>query len=156
MVKSTPHFRFLGGVTVGTTLSIAELLSHYDAVILAYGSSGDRLLNLAGETGPNVLSAREIVGWYGAWLLVISFMDERLRYRYNGLPENVGLDVDLSCSSAVIIGQGNVALDVARILLTPPDLLAQTDITAHALAQLRQSQVRDVYVVGRRGPIQGL
>lgn len=64
--------------------------------------------------------------------------------------------MDLSCTSAVVIGQGNVALDVARILLTPPDLLAQTDITAHALLQLRESKIRDVYVVGRRGPIQGI
>ncbi|GAV08246.1 hypothetical protein RvY_17970 [Ramazzottius varieornatus] len=136
MAKSTPYFRFFGGVTVGATLSVSELLSNYDAVILAYGSAGDRLLGIAGETGPNVLSAREFVGWY------------------NGLPENVALNMDLSCTSAVVIGQGNVALDVARILLTPPDLLAQTDITAHALLQLRESKIRDVYVVGRRGPIQ--
>ncbi|OQV18152.1 NADPH:adrenodoxin oxidoreductase, mitochondrial [Hypsibius exemplaris] len=130
------NFRFLGGVCVGTTITVPELLARYHAVILAYGAGKDKFLGIPGESGANVMSAREIVGWY------------------NGLPEDAALNPDLSSPTAVIIGQGNVAVDVARILLTPPDLLAKTDITQHALAALRKSRIRNVYLVGRRGPAQ--
>lgn len=116
-------------MTVGSTITVQELLSHYHAVILAYGASKDRLLNVPGEEGKSVYSAREIVGWY------------------NGLPEDCRLQPDLSHSSAVIIGQGNVAIDVARILLTSPNSLEKTDITQYALETLRHSRIRDVHLV---------
>lgn len=83
-----------------------------------------------------MFSARDFVGWY------------------NGLPEKRELMPDLSCDTAVILGQGNVALDVARILLTPPEHLEKTDITEASLGVLRQSQVKTVWIVGRRGPLQ--
>lgn len=108
---------------------MSELLSHYHAVILAYGAGKDRLLNVSGEDSPGVYSARDIVGWY------------------NGLPDNAKLEPDLFHSSAVIIGQGNVAVDVARMLLSSPDALAKTDITQYALDALRQSRVQNVYLV---------
>uniref|UniRef100_A0A2K5DQK7 NADPH:adrenodoxin oxidoreductase, mitochondrial n=1 Tax=Aotus nancymaae TaxID=37293 RepID=A0A2K5DQK7_AOTNA len=102
----------------------------------SYGAEDHRALEIPGEELPGVCSARAFVGWY------------------NGLPENQELKPDLSCDTAVILGQGNVALDVARILLTPPEHLEKTDITKAALGVLRQSRVKTVWLVGRRGPLQ--
>lgn len=103
----------------------------------AYGADRDRSLNIPNETDHNVLSARDFVAWY------------------NGLPGTKNLRPNLSeHKSVAIVGQGNVAVDVARILLSPIDLLAKTDITEHALRELRASQVKRVYLVGRRGPLQ--
>uniref|UniRef100_F7D8P3 NADPH:adrenodoxin oxidoreductase, mitochondrial n=1 Tax=Ornithorhynchus anatinus TaxID=9258 RepID=F7D8P3_ORNAN len=104
--------------------------------VKSYGAEDHRALGIPGEELPGVLSARAFVGWY------------------NGLPENQELAPNLNCDTAVVLGQGNVALDVARILLTPPELLERTDITARALGALKQSRVKTVWIVGRRGPLQ--
>nr|XP_037848962.1 NADPH:adrenodoxin oxidoreductase, mitochondrial isoform X7 [Chlorocebus sabaeus] len=110
--------------------------------VKSYGAEDHRALEIPGEELPGVCSARAFVGWY------------------NGLPENRELEPDLCCDTAVILGQGNVALDVARILLTPPEhleallLCQRTDITKAALGVLRQSRVKTVWLVGRRGPLQ--
>ncbi|PVD38445.1 hypothetical protein C0Q70_01060 [Pomacea canaliculata] len=127
---------FLGNVEVGKDLTVSDLTQAYTAVVLCYGASNDRQLGIPGEMLPNVLSARSFVGWY------------------NGLPENKDLTVNLSCETAVVLGHGNVALDVARILLTPIDILKKTDITEHSLEMLSKSKVKKVLLVGRRGPLQ--
>ncbi|XP_037596934.1 NADPH:adrenodoxin oxidoreductase, mitochondrial isoform X2 [Cebus imitator] len=127
---------FWGNVEVGRDVTVPELREAYHAVVLSYGAEDHRALEIPGEELPGVCSARAFVGWY------------------NGLPENQELKPDLSCDTAVILGQGNVALDVARILLTPPEHLEKTDITKAALGVLRQSQVKTVWLVGRRGPLQ--
>ncbi|XP_073654277.1 NADPH:adrenodoxin oxidoreductase, mitochondrial isoform X2 [Tursiops truncatus] len=127
---------FHGNVVVGRDVTVQELRDAYHAVVLSYGAEDHRGLEIPGEELLGVLSARAFVGWY------------------NGLPENRKLAPDLSCDTAVVLGQGNVALDVARILLTPPEYLEKTDITEAALGALRQSQVKTVWIVGRRGPLQ--
>uniref|UniRef100_A0A7N4NIY9 NADPH:adrenodoxin oxidoreductase, mitochondrial n=1 Tax=Sarcophilus harrisii TaxID=9305 RepID=A0A7N4NIY9_SARHA len=104
--------------------------------VKSYGAEDHNILGIPGEELPGVISARDFVGWY------------------NGLPENRKLAPNLNCDTALILGQGNVALDVARILLTPTELLEKTDITAEALKVLKQSQVKRVWIVGRRGPLQ--
>nr|XP_023507835.1 NADPH:adrenodoxin oxidoreductase, mitochondrial isoform X5 [Equus caballus] len=132
---------FHGNVVVGRDVTVPELREAYHAVVLSYGAEDHQALGIPGEELPGVFSARAFVGWY------------------NGLPENreaspLQLAPDLSCDTAVILGQGNVALDVARILLTPPEHLEKTDITEAALGVLRQSRVKTVWIVGRRGPLQ--
>ncbi|XVE98137.1 hypothetical protein REPUB_Repub03eG0079400 [Reevesia pubescens] len=128
---------FLGNITLGSSISLAELRELYHIVVLAYGAESDRDLGIPGEKLKGVHSAREFVWWY------------------NGHPEGSNLDPDLkSTDTAVILGQGNVALDVARILLRPTSELATTDIASHALTALEQSSIRKVYLVGRRGPVQ--
>ncbi|KAM5309843.1 NADPH:adrenodoxin oxidoreductase, mitochondrial [Glossophaga mutica] len=127
---------FRGNVVVGRDVTVPELREAYHAVVLSYGAEDHRALEIPGEELPGVFSARAFVGWY------------------NGLPENQELAPDLSCDTAVILGQGNVALDVARILLTPPEHLEKTDITEASLRALRQSRVKMVWIVGRRGPLQ--
>jgi adrenodoxin-NADP+ reductase len=127
---------FIGNVDVGKVVDVAFLKKHYDAVVLAYGAAKDQMLGIPGEDLEGVYSAREFVGWY------------------NGLPEARNFVPDLSGNSAVIIGQGNVAIDVARMLLSPQDLLKTTDICEHALESLKLSNIRDVHLVGRRGPLQ--
>jgi len=127
--------RFVGNVAVGSDVRVAELRRLYDAVVLAYGAAKDRELGIPGENLNNVVSARNFVGWY------------------NGLPEAADLKVDLSHESVAVVGLGNVALDVARILLTPIDFLKRTDITERALAAIAESRVKRVYIVGRRGPL---
>ncbi len=131
-----PNFTLHLGVEVGTHISHAELLQHHHAVIYAVGASADRRLNIAGEDLPGSHSATDFVAWY------------------NGHPDATGLTFDLSSERAVVVGNGNVALDVARILVSDPDMLARTDIADHALAALRKSSVREVVVLGRRGPVQ--
>ncbi|EAA33439.2 nucleotide-binding domain-containing protein [Neurospora crassa] len=145
-VASSPDFRFIGNVSVGTksdhpdglTVPLASLFRHYNAIIFAYGAAQDRKLGIPGEDQlKGVYSAREFVGWY------------------NGLPQHANLNPDLTQGEeAVVIGQGNVALDVARMLLEDVDVLRKTDIAAHALETLSQSRVKRVHVVGRRGPMQ--
>lgn len=114
------------------------LAPHYDAILFAYGASKDRTLGIDGEdTLKGIYSARAFVGWY------------------NGLPEYADLAPDLTLGEeAVVIGQGNVALDVARILLTAPDALRKSDITEAAVNALVKSRVKRVKIVGRRGPFQ--
>ncbi|KAJ1969334.1 NADPH-adrenodoxin reductase [Dimargaris xerosporica] len=137
-VAQAPNFRFFGNVTVGHDIALSELKSLYDGIVFAYGASGDRSLGLPEEHETHgVLSARSFVGWY------------------NGHPDYQRLDIDVtSTDTAVVIGHGNVALDVARVLLSPIDALAKTDITEHALEQLKSSRIRHVHLVGRRGPVQ--
>ncbi|XP_058650232.1 NADPH:adrenodoxin oxidoreductase, mitochondrial-like isoform X1 [Onychostoma macrolepis] len=127
---------FHGNVNVGKDVTINELRQAYHAVVLSYGAEGNRSMGIPGEDVPGVFSAKDFVGWY------------------NGLPSNKELHPDLSCETAVILGQGNVALDVARILLAPVEMLKETDITHNALEALAGSKVRRVLIVGRRGPLQ--
>ncbi len=107
----------------------------YDAVVLAYGAAKDRTLGIPGESSKNVISARNFVGFY------------------NGLPEDRNLDFSLDTDHAVVIGLGNVAIDVARVLCTPIDELRKTDITEAALEKLSSSRIKKVTILGRRGPL---
>ncbi|KAK2885094.1 NADPH:adrenodoxin oxidoreductase, mitochondrial isoform X1 [Channa argus] len=136
--QTAKHSRcsFYGNVNVGKDISVEELRQAYHAVVLSYGADGNRSMGVPGEDLAGVYSAKDFVGWY------------------NGLPCCQGLSPDLSCETAVILGQGNVALDIARILLSPLDILKKTDITQPALEALMKSQVRRVLIIGRRGPIQ--
>ncbi|CAL8262776.1 unnamed protein product [Arctogadus glacialis] len=127
---------YYGNVNVGTDVSVEELREAYHAVVLSYGAEGNRSMGVPGEDLEGVYPAKDFVGWY------------------NGLPSNRELNPGLDCETAVILGQGNVALDVARILLSPIDELKKTDITQRSLDALAQSRVRRVLVVGRRGPLQ--
>ncbi|CAN0897197.1 NADPH:adrenodoxin oxidoreductase, mitochondrial [Linum grandiflorum] len=128
---------FFGNVALGSSVSLSELRDLYDVVVLAYGAESDRDLGIPGEDLAGIYSAREFVWWY------------------NGHPDCRNLSPDLkNTDTAVILGQGNVALDVARVLLRPTAELAKTDIASHALAALEQSSIRKVYLVGRRGPAQ--
>lgn len=140
-VAEDDRFRFFGNVTIGKKadkgLSIKELQNNFDAILLSYGASEDRKMNIPGEDTYGVESARTFVGWY------------------NGHPRYKNLKLPLDdTDTAVVVGQGNVALDVARILLTPIDELRKTDITEYALDALSKSRVKHVHVVGRRGPVQ--
>jgi ferredoxin/flavodoxin---NADP+ reductase len=131
------HFRYFGNVTFGVHVSREELLEHYHAVVYATGSPSDRPLGIPGEDLPGSHAATEFVGWY------------------NGHPDHTDLEVDLlSAERAVVIGNGNVALDVARMLVLAPEELAPTDTADHALEVLAASQVQEVVIVGRRGPAQ--
>ncbi|WAJ46590.1 FAD-dependent oxidoreductase [Mycobacterium sp. Aquia_216] len=131
-----PRFRFFGNVVVGEHVEAAELAEQYDAVVYAVGAQSDRSLNIAGEELPGSVAAVDFVGWY------------------NAHPNFEQISPDLSGARAVVIGNGNVALDVARILITDPDALAATDIADHALESLRPRGVEEVVIVGRRGPLQ--
>ncbi|KAG9238868.1 putative NADPH-adrenodoxin reductase Arh1 [Amylocarpus encephaloides] len=140
-VAQSPRFNFVGNITIGEqdgALPLETLVPHYDAILFAYGASRDRTLGIPGEDNlKGIYSARAFVGWY------------------NGLPEYAGLAPDLTQGEeAVVIGQGNVAMDVARILLEDVDALRKTDITENAIATLSKSRVKRVRVVGRRGPLQ--
>jgi len=127
-------FTFYLNVEVGRHLSLAELAKHHHAVLYAVGAPTDRRLEVDGMDLPGTNTATEMVAWI------------------NGHPEYADLPVDLSAESVVVVGNGNVALDVARILTTDPDALARTDVSDHALAALRESRVREVVVAARRGP----
>ncbi|KAF9134474.1 NADPH-adrenodoxin reductase [Mortierella sp. 14UC] len=146
-VAENPNFTFIGNTSVGTfvtpgskkaDLEISDIRPHYDAIILAYGAHEDRLLGVPNEqTLRGVMAARSFVGFY------------------NGLPCEQDLEIDLSkADTAVVIGQGNVALDVARILLTPLEELKKTDLTDKMVKILEKSRVKHVHVVGRRGPLE--
>ncbi|WP_343710082.1 FAD-dependent oxidoreductase [Mycobacterium sp.] len=135
-IAADPRFRFFGNVVVDEHIEAAELAAHYDAVIYAVGAQSDRALGIPGEDLPGSIAAVDFVGWY------------------NAHPHFAQVTPNLSGGRAVVIGNGNVALDVARILVTDPDALAQTDIADHALASLRPCGVEEVVVLGRRGPLQ--
>jgi len=124
-------------VTVGEHISQAELFDSCHAVIYAVGASTDRALGIPGEDLPGSHAGTDFVGWY------------------NGHPDYADRVFDLSGERAVVIGNGNVALDIARVLTADPEDLARTDIADHALAALRESRIREVVVMGRRGPAQG-
>ena len=134
--SADPRFRFFGNVEFGKDITHDDIKAHYDAVIYAVGTPSDRKLNIPGEDLPNSMSATEFVAWY------------------NGHPDYVDLNPDLSCEAALVVGVGNVAMDVARILAKSVDELKKTDIADHALAALAESKVKDIYVVARRGPAQ--
>lgn len=135
-ILAQPGLGFYGNVEVGRDVSVRELAGHYDAVILACGAAEDAGLGIAGERLSGSLPAGAFVGWY------------------NGHPDHRGLSVPLDGESAVVVGNGNVALDVARILLSPPDRLGATDIAGEALEALATGRVRQVHVLGRRSPAQ--
>ena len=131
-----PRFHFFGNITVGGHVTPAELAERYDAVIYAVGAQSDRSLNIPGEQLPGSVAAVDFVGWY------------------NAHPHFEQMSPDLSGARAVVVGNGNVAIDVARILVTDPDVLALTDIADHALESLRPCSVEEVVIIGRRGPLQ--
>ena len=128
--------RFLGNVEVGVDISHAELMRHYTAVIYATGAQTDKSLGIGGEDLPGSWAATEFVAWY------------------NGHPDYRDLRFDLSARRVVVIGNGNVAADVIRMLTLSPRELERTDIADHALEALRESRVEEVVVLGRRGPAQ--
>lgn len=130
------NVRFLGNVMVGRDVSIAELTGLYDAVVLSVGAPYDKPIGIPGDDLPGVLGAAAFVGWY------------------NGHPDHAALPVDLSHHGVAIIGNGNVAIDCARILAKTPAELATTDIAGHTLAALEASAISDIHIIGRRGPHQ--
>ncbi|MBP2647603.1 MAG: Ferredoxin--NADP(+) reductase [Gemmatimonadetes bacterium] len=135
-IAAHPGFRFLGNVNIGSGIEHDELMAHYDAVIYATGAETDRQLGIPGEALAGSHAATEFVGWY------------------NGHPDYRDRRFDLSATSAVVVGMGNVAMDVARILASSMGELTPTDISQHALDALRAGKVDTIYVLGRRGPAQ--
>jgi ferredoxin--NADP+ reductase len=131
-----PRFRFFGNIAVGQHVQADELADRYDAVIYAVGAQSDRPLNIPGEDLTGSVAAVDFVGWY------------------NAHPHFEEMTPDLSSGRAVVVGNGNVALDVARILVSDPDMLAATDIAGHALDSLHARGVEEVVIIGRRGPLQ--
>jgi ferredoxin--NADP+ reductase len=130
------RFRFFGNIVVGDHVHAAELAERYDSVIYAVGAQSDRSLGIPGEELPGSVAAVDFVGWY------------------NAHPHFEEMAPDISSGRAIVVGNGNVALDVARILVTDPDVLATTDIADHALKSLHDRGVEEVVIVGRRGPLQ--
>ncbi len=135
-IAARPGYRFLGNVEVGKTVSHEELLQAYDAVVYAVGAQTDRRLGIPGEDLPGSWSATELVAWY------------------NGHPDFQELQFDLSVERAVVVGNGNVALDVARMLALTREELQPTDTTDAAIEAIVASGIREIVVLGRRGPVQ--
>lgn len=131
-----PEVRYFGNVTLGEDISVEELRGAYDQIVYAVGAQADRQLGIPGEELDGSHSATAFVGWY------------------NGMPEYSRANFDLSHDHVVVVGNGNVAIDVARILVIERERLARTDIADHALNVLRKSKVRRVTLLGRRGPAQ--
>jgi len=136
-IASHERFRFFGNIEFGADVTRFDLSEHYHGIVYAVGAQTDRKLGIAGEDLPNSYAATEFVGWY------------------NGHPDYHDFDFDLSGIKRVaVIGVGNVAMDVARILARTPEELYGTDIADYALEALRHSEVEEIYVLGRRGPAQ--
>ena len=135
-IAENEQLRYLGNVAVGRDLTLEELQAAHHAVILTCGAETDRRLGIPGEDLPGSHTATEFVGWY------------------NGHPDYRDLRFDLSCETAVVIGQGNVAADVSRILAKSVDELQHTDIAGHALDALAESKIKHIHLIGRRGPAQ--
>src|SRR3954464_1175852 len=135
-VAADPGFRFFGGVMLGDDIHREELLERYHAVVYAVGSSDDNRLGIEGEDRPGSHAATEFVAWY------------------NGHPDFADREFDLSATRAVVIGNGNVAIDVARMLVLDPDEISITDTADHAIDALTRAQVEHVTLLGRRGPAQ--
>jgi ferredoxin/flavodoxin---NADP+ reductase len=135
-IAEKPGFRFFGNVEVGRDLSHADLLRLYDAAVYAFGAQTDKRLGIPGEDLPGSWSATEFVAWY------------------NGHPDHQELPFDLDVERAVVIGNGNVALDVARMLALTPEELAPTDTTDPAIDAIGAAPLREILIVGRRGPAQ--
>ncbi len=132
-VNLSEHVRFVGNVAVGSDVAVDELMALYDAVVLATGAPADRSLDIPGADLPGVVGSAAFVGWY------------------NGHPDYAALNPPLGTAHAVVIGNGNVALDVARILAKTPEEFAGSDIVSHALEDLRASAIRTITLLGRRG-----
>ena len=135
-IAAHPEFRFYGNVEMGRDLTHADLSAYYHAIIYAVGARTDRRMGIPREHLPGSHSATEFVGWY------------------NAHPDFRSLGFDLSAGSAAVVGNGNVAMDLARILASPREVLAQTDIAAHALRALGENGIGEIHVLGRRGPAQ--
>ena len=135
-VALTPGFSFFGNVKVGQDISVEELKTYYDVLVFSCGAETDKKLGIPGENLAGSHTATEFVGWY------------------NGHPDYQRLSVDLNQEVVTIIGQGNVAIDVTRILAKNRRELANSDITEHALNSLEKSRIRDIHLIGRRGPVQ--
>src|SRR5213078_5096170 len=135
-IADQPGFRFLGNVEVGRDVTHDDLAALYDAVIYAVGAQTDKRLGIPGEDLPGSWAATEFVAWY------------------NGHPDYQDLPFDLNVDRAVVIGNGNVALDVARMLALTPEELAPTDTTDPAIDAIGSSTLREIVIVGRRGPAQ--
>ncbi|MBZ0306767.1 MAG: FAD-dependent oxidoreductase, partial [Anaerolineae bacterium] len=135
-IASNPNFRFYGYVELGRDLSLDDLKRFYHQIIFTTGAQTDKRLGIPGEDFPGNHPATEFVAWY------------------NGHPDFRDLQFDLTQEKVAVIGVGNVAVDVARILSRTPEELARTDIADYALEALRQSKVKEVYLIGRRGPAQ--
>jgi ferredoxin--NADP+ reductase len=133
-VMEHERVRFLGNIELGADISVADLHRHYDAIVVANGAAVDRRLGIGGEDLPGSFSATEFVSWY------------------SGHPDSALDKFTLTAGTVIVIGVGNVAIDVARMLLKTADELRTTDIPDHVVAVLSHSQVRDVMIVGRRGP----
>jgi len=133
-IAKEANFRLFANVEIGKDVSIKELREQYDAVVLAIGASKGRKLGIPGESLKNSMSASDFVPWY------------------NAHPDYENTEIDLSCDTAVVIGAGNVAIDIARILAMDPTELDSTDIAQHALIELKRSNIRTVIICGRRGP----
>ena len=133
---ANPNFRYFGNVEFCNDLHLEDFKLHYDAIIFAVGAQSDRRLGIPGEDLPNSFSATEFVAWY------------------NSHPEYANFEPNVNVESVVVVGVGNVAMDVARILAQTKEELATSDIADHALARLEQSKVKDIYVLSRRGPAQ--
>lgn len=131
-----PRVRFYGNVKLGRDLSLAELCERYDAVVLAVGMGHDRTTDIPGVGLAGVFGAAAFVGWY------------------NGHPDFRDLDPDLDTPAACVIGNGNVAIDVARVLVKTPQEMADSDLADYAAQAIRAAPLRDVYIIGRRGPVQ--
>ncbi len=135
-IAAKPGFRLFGNVEIGRDISHVQLMEHYDAVIYAYGAQADRRMGIPGEDLPGSVPASAFVAWY------------------NGHPDFYDLDPNLQVDRAVVIGNGNVAVDVARMLVLAPEELAPTDTGDHAIKYFAASTIRDVVIAGRRGPLQ--
>ena len=135
-IAAHERFGFFGNVAIGRDLEVEELRRYYDAILFACGAETDNRLGVPGEDLPGSHTATEFVGWY------------------NGHPDYRDRAFDLSQEVAVVIGQGNVAMDVARILAKTADELRHTDIAEYALDALAQSHVKEIHLIGRRGPVQ--
>jgi ferredoxin--NADP+ reductase len=131
-----PDFRFFGGVEVGADVTPEDLLERYHAVVYAVGTPTDNRLSIPGDERRGSVAATQFVAWY------------------NGHPSHVDEAFDLSCARAVVIGNGNVAIDVARMLVLDPDEVASTDTADHAIEAFAGASVTDVVILGRRGPAQ--
>ncbi len=127
---------YFGNVEVGRDVSMDELKEIYDAVVLAVGAPRDRKLGIPGEDKAGVYGSADFVGWY------------------NGHPDFTNLNPDLNTDTVVVIGNGNVAIDVARVLVKTEEEMAETDIAHHAADAIKAAPIKDVYMVGRRGPIE--
>ena len=133
-IAADPNFRLFANVEIGSEISVAQLKEKYDAVVIATGSHLGKTLGIPGEDLPGSLSAADFVPWY------------------NAHPDYVDVKVPLACDTAVVIGAGNVAMDVARMLALEPSELDPTDTADHAIDAFKASAVRDVYISARRGP----